>query len=274
MKPTTYYYISTGDKSGFYTLRVVTFEYSEERYMNREQYVQNLSTDWNEAVKKAVKMTGGRVKGTDRPFPLTPFGRDQAAWQTSLDMYTRISVMPAGKHIGKTIEEVIAEDEQYVNWLANWLWDGPDTRTFGKLSRSYSILFRVQLMLDLGDKFVPFEEQRLNNQAERAALEEKWAEEKAAAKPVPNGRLQVSGVVLKTEWRENEFNGHCVGRYVGTVKTDDGYVLWGTMSKDAKRNDRVTFTATLEQSDRDPKFGFYKRPTKWIITSHEENDNG
>jgi hypothetical protein len=34
------------------------------------------------------------------------------------------------------------------------------------------------------------------------------------------------------------------------------------MPIDELRNERVTFTATVERSSDDSKFGFYKRPTK------------
>ena len=106
----------------------------------------------------------------------------------------------------------------------------------------------------------------------------RWAQEKEAAATVPIGRHTVVGSVIKTEYREN--------RYGTTlkmlVKSDEGFKLWGTVpsalevveetkgengdswteQRGLERGDRIQFTATLEPSADDPKFGFYKRPTK------------
>ena len=41
--------------------------------------------------------------------------------------------------------------------------------------------------------------------------------------------------------------------------------VWGSVPaslEDAERESRITFTATVTASDRDAKFGFFKRPTK------------
>ncbi len=44
------------------------------------------------------------------------------------------------------------------------------------------------------------------------------------------------------------------------TKQEDGETWTEQIS--IERGDRVRFTATLTPSDRDPKFGFYKRPSK------------
>jgi len=44
------------------------------------------------------------------------------------------------------------------------------------------------------------------------------------------------------------------------VQDDRGFKVWGTSQAD--KGDRVTFMARVEVSQDDPKFGFYKRPTK------------
>lgn len=95
---------------------------------------------------------------------------------------------------------------------------------------------------------------KLEDQARRDA-------EKAAAEDVPeDGRQTVTGVVLKAEWRENEFG----GSLKITVKDDRGFVVWGTAAAaiaDVEKGQRVTFKARLSKSDNDPKFGFFSRPT-------------
>ena len=120
--------------------------------------------------------------------------------------------------------------------------------------------------------------------AKRAAEREA---ERAAAEDCPTGRVQVSGVVLKTEVRDSQFG----TQYKMTVKTDGGWIAWGsipanlqlieeaiehpadehgdawteTRQRALERGERVTFTATVSPSSTDPKFGFYKRPANAAV---------
>ncbi len=99
-----------------------------------------------------------------------------------------------------------------------------------------------------------------------AEREAKRAEERKDAEPVPvtTEKVVVTGQVIKTDWQSNAYG----GRAVFTVKDDRGFVLWGTQPSalsEAEKGDRVTFTATVERSERDEFFGFFKRPTKTAI---------
>jgi len=116
---------------------------------------------------------------------------------------------------------------------------------------------------------------RIEHQAEIDAQRER---EREMAAPCPNGRHLVTGEVLKTEVRSSMYGD--VLKML--VKTDGGFLLWGTVpacleiieetkkegtdtwteQRGLQRGDRVEFTATLTRSDRDEKFGFFKRPTK------------
>jgi hypothetical protein len=53
------------------------------------------------------------------------------------------------------------------------------------------------------------------------------------------------------------------------VKVEQGWAVWGSVPEaiaiEVEVGDTVTFTATVTRSDRDPKFGFFKRPTKAAI---------
>lgn len=92
------------------------------------------------------------------------------------------------------------------------------------------------------------------------------------AAPVPTGkRIEVTGTVVKVDWKENSYG----SRLVMTVKHPDGWLVWGSVPQSLTVNERgcitadsavkagdiVSFTATIEASDR-PDFGFFKRPTK------------
>lgn len=87
--------------------------------------------------------------------------------------------------------------------------------------------------------------------------------EYAAAEPCPTGRTQIIGDILSTKVQQN-FYGSTLKML---VKDDHGYKVWGSVPaslEQPQRGDRVTFFANLTPSDDDPKFGFFKRPTKAI----------
>ncbi len=116
---------------------------------------------------------------------------------------------------------------------------------------------------------------RIDHKAE--VLAEREAERQAAA-DCPTGRVKISGTVLKVETRDTAY-----GLQVKmTVKADGGFIVWGTVpsslelievereedgdtwteQRALERGDKVEFTATITPSDRDAKFGFFKRPAK------------
>jgi hypothetical protein len=99
--------------------------------------------------------------------------------------------------------------------------------------------------------------------AERAAQEE-------ASIPAPEGRTDVTGTVVAVKWHQNDFG----GSLKMTVRDDRGFTVWGSVPSALEYDEegnyvadditgtRVTFTATLTQSDDRPSFAFFKRPTK------------
>lgn len=93
--------------------------------------------------------------------------------------------------------------------------------------------------------------------AERAA--QRQAERDAAA-PVVEGRETVTGEVISVKLIESQYG---VTEKM-LVKDTRGFKVWGPVPRsiEVERGDRVTFTATLEASNDDETFGFFKRPTK------------
>jgi len=107
---------------------------------------------------------------------------------------------------------------------------------------------------------------------------EKREAEKAKAADCPEGRMAIEGEVVSVKWKDSDYG----GSLKMTVKTDDGYLVWGSVPsvlcsiktiigegedswvtyKDVGRGDRVRFTGTVTPSDTDKKFGFFKRPAK------------
>ncbi len=93
--------------------------------------------------------------------------------------------------------------------------------------------------------------------AGRQAIQQ--AEEQASAADCPSGRMLVIGRVLTIRVDETQYG--TVTKML--VKHDSGFKVWGTRPSglNCDRGDIVSFKATVQQSDKDPKFGFYARPT-------------
>ena len=99
----------------------------------------------------------------------------------------------------------------------------------------------------------------IDRKAEIAAQREAEA---AAALPIPSfaGRVTVEGVVISRKLVTG-FYGDAIKI---VVKADDGWKVYGTepSTVEATVGDRIRFDAAITVSDDDPKFGFFKRPTK------------
>lgn len=98
------------------------------------------------------------------------------------------------------------------------------------------------------------QEQRDAERAERDAAHE-------AGENAPEGRVVITGTVLAFKVQESMY-----GDVLKMLVQDDrGFRVWGSVPSsldDAERESRITFTATVTASDKDAKFGFFKRPTK------------
>lgn len=98
--------------------------------------------------------------------------------------------------------------------------------------------------------------------------------EAAERRPAPTGRVQVEGEVVSVKSYFSQY-----GESIKiTVKSDEGFLVWGTAPSTILRDvgfdgelkgSRVRFTATVEPSEDDPSFGFYKRPTKAQLVQEE-----
>lgn len=108
--------------------------------------------------------------------------------------------------------------------------------------------------------------------AERAVEQAAEAARVEAADPVLDGRQTVTGHVITTKWVDSQYG----GSLKMLVRDDRGFKLWGSVpaalgysgsERELTKGDRISFTATLEQSNDDPKFGFFKRPTKAELIS-------
>lgn len=112
-------------------------------------------------------------------------------------------------------------------------------------------------------------------EVKKAARDAARAAEDAAAEPVPvtSDRIDIDGEVISTKEQEG-FNPtpwrDAPPAFKMLVKTTAGYKLWGSIPRDmlvdgqheALRGKKVAFSAKVQRSDKDDKFGFFSRPTK------------
>ena len=106
---------------------------------------------------------------------------------------------------------------------------------------------------------------------ERPAKKAQWDQEHESAPDCPTGTVEISGTILSA--KEHEIGDFDCYRMVMTVKSDEGYIVWGTLPSAIygdKRGDRIKFKCSLQQSDRDPKFGFFKRPRNASVLERNE----
>jgi len=92
------------------------------------------------------------------------------------------------------------------------------------------------------------------------------------------GRQVIEGVVVSIKDVDSDFG--TVTKCL--VKLDDERKVWGTFPKISvaiggaffypTKSDRIRFTATVEPSDKDPLFAFYKRPAKVTVTEWHSVD--
>ena len=151
----SHFAISTGDKSGFYTLRaygtrirhIQTEHGVESECDDASVYIKNLSTDKAQALESAREYLaknypGARFSGVVN-FDLDDIHRisreeseRRAAAEAARIASTDFSVFQGGKHAGKTVAEVAAEDKSYLSWFANQPFkadsDAARTQVFAK----------------------------------------------------------------------------------------------------------------------------------------------
>ena len=154
----THFGISTGDKSGFYTLRaygaVRRFERTEFGTVDAaggsedtSVYVKNLSTDKAQALEAAQAYLSEHYPSARLDervnFDLDEIeriSREQAdarrAAEAARVAATDFNVFQIGKHAGKTVEAVYAEDKGYLEWFCGQSYraetDAARTQAFAK----------------------------------------------------------------------------------------------------------------------------------------------
>lgn len=126
--------------------------------------------------------------------------------------------------------------------------------TISKCPEDICEAIREKLIGDLVRLQKYAQEQQQSEREKRDAAHE-------AGEDAPEGRIVINGIVLAFKLQSSQFG----DTLKMLVQDDRGFRVWGSVPKsldDAERESRITFTATVTASDRDAKFGFFKRPTK------------
>jgi hypothetical protein len=126
------------------------------------------------------------------------------------------------------------------------------------------IVWKLVQYGSLSDKQFSFLGTLLQKIGNRAAEDARRAAELANAKDCPEGRMEILGTILTTKTQESQYG----ITLKMLVKADDGWKVWGTVPSSIAGEDerglkgrRIQFSATIQRSKDDPKFGFFKRPT-------------
>jgi hypothetical protein len=105
----------------------------------------------------------------------------------------------------------------------------------------------------LGDLLTQIDTRAARDAARKLELEN--------AADCPAGRIEIAGTVLAVKVQD----GYYGPSTKVLVKHDSGWKVWGTRVGNFNRGDKVKFTATVTVSDKDSKFGFFKRPTNPVV---------
>lgn len=158
-------------------------------------------------------------------------------------------------------EAFLATNSELATLFAEWSADRP---AFGSFVND--VLWKL-------DHYGSISERQVEVVLQAAAKDRQWAADKAAqkaadeaaAKPVPTGTVQIEGEVLTTQWRETEW-----GSSLKVLVKGDGWKVWGSAPSalhGLDKGDVIRFTASVEASNDDPTFGFFKRPRKAELVS-------
>jgi len=270
------YFISTGDKSGFYTLRRMDIEptyemndngdYACTGEMHKETFLQNLSTDRAEAIIRAKALTGHDL---EIGFDLTEIERlkaeeyalrreqKQATILAFIASNTKFSEMYnfAAQNTGNTFASVRGEYE--ISTIRDII---QKLEQYGSVSES-QINFAVSLFNRLMEKI---EQTKVIESAKAALI--------ASGAKAPEGKQSVSGTILGFKEVVSYINGRSRFTTKAIIQLDNGTKCYGTLAScsQAMKGAKVSFTADFQISNTDPLFSFYKRPTKWVETMAEE----
>lgn len=193
-----------------------------------------------------------------------PTGYTVVVGETCLD--NRFSLATADFHRIRKAAELDRQAHRIRNLVAEFVAANPDLAFMADKDHEHTNSFvadvarKLRAYGELSERQVEAVRRSIVRDAERDV--ERAVEPTA---PVIEGRGEVSGRVLSTKWQDSDFG----STLKMLVQDDRGFKVWGSVpsSIEVERGDVVRFTATVERSQDDEAFGFFKRPTKAVVVS-------
>ena len=242
-----------------------------------------------EALKNHMEQTGGNWAGHAHGGNCMVCGSVNAVWTNVFyhersNSYVRVGAdcseklwnsdfgMNSFRAVGENVREAQAGKRKAQALLADrgleLAWavatdetpEGRDARNQYEERTITDIVGKLIQYGSLSDKQFSFLAGLVDRIANRAAIQAERAAEAAQAADAPAGRLTVTGQVLSIKLKD----GYYGSQLKMVVKTTDGWKAYGTCPaalEATERGETVTFTATFEPANDDPKFAFFKRPT-------------
>lgn len=221
--------------------------------------------------------SGGSIYSLTEIVALSYASIDTHGWVGSTDeLGNRVEGVTTRKRVDSALRPIDADDrivttaEHYARAVRAIEWVSATTDESGYLANLRAVVLagvtdskRMGLLVSLArayDKHLEHAERKAERERERA---------NEVRVPCPIGRVTIIGKVVSTDAKDTDYG----TRYVMTVRDDRGFTVWGSQPSGLYVNvgDRIEFTASVERSDRDECFGFYKRPTKASIIAESPN---
>lgn len=153
-----------------------------------------------------------------------------------------------------------------ISWLAED--DTEEAKLWYAVSNAATDIMWKAFQYDLSEAQVALLDKQVAKATEylvgKAVTDAERAAAKAAAKPVPTGRVVITGEVVSMKWYDGDFGTTCKLLIVGA----DGWKVFVTRPaslSDVNKGDIVSMTCDVTAADDDPTFGKGKRPTKASI---------
>lgn len=183
---------------------------------------------------------------------------DPAAFRTFRDK-VRVGIEAAA---GKRKAEAVLKNAGLERAWA--IYDAEDRTSAYEENTIVDIVGKLVRYGSVSDKQLDFVRRLLTKIDDRAVVAARRAAEDAAALPVPvtSDRIEISGTVISLKVVDGFGYGQSVTKML--VKTDAGWKVYGTRPGSLAGIDRgakVVFTARVERSKDDDRFGWFSRPT-------------
>lgn len=261
------YFIASGAGNGMFTLRKNDGfdQYGElksyhvrnlcrdpkEAYQKAREYVisQNLDPDaMDQDYSPAMRVLEDSIPNTE----LNTWGECNPEYQNQMS-YVKAGVMPWGKYYDEKIDTIP------ISYFVYMFQSDLEKKQSNIVKENIR-----QQVLPRKAEFASYVSEQAIKAAQRQQEEE---QRRASAIDVPEGKIDISGKIVGVRFQDSIYG----GSFKMTVVSDQGFKIFGTIPNSFMemvesmydlKGKSVSFSATVQRSQNDNKFGFFKRPTK------------